>query len=131
MPIMALGLLHSFDMHRGDDRSITYTVVDEAGATVDVTAATFIWILAEQDTSTQTPQPRPSSTILTKTEAGGVVLVDAPNGDIQIDLASADTVALRAPNTYYHEGQITLAGKVTTFVFGNINLKREIAAPGP
>lgn len=128
---MALGTLHNFDMHRGDTRAITYTVVDEAGVAVDISVAQFIWILAEQDASTAEPQPRPGSTILTKTEVTGVVIVDAPNGDIRIDIDSTDTVALRAPVTYYHEVQITLAGKVTTIAFGNITIKREIAAPGP
>lgn len=128
---MALGTLFSFDMHRGDDRSITFTVVDEAAAVVDITAATFIWIFAAQDAGSASPQPRAGSTILTKTEIAGIVIVDAVNGDFRIDIASADTVALRAPVTYYHEVQITLAGKVTTIAFGNITLKREIAAPGP
>ncbi len=128
---MALGTLHSFDMHRGDDRSITYTVVDEAGAVVDVTAAAIVWVLAAQDTGASGPQPRPGSTLLTKSVGSGVVLVDAVNGDIRVDIDSVDTVALRAPNVYYHEVQITLAGKVTTIAFGNITLNREIIAPGP
>ncbi len=128
---MALGTLTTFDMHRGDERSITYTVVDEAGVAVDVTAATFIWILADQDSSATEPQPRPGSAILTKTEAAGVVIVNGPAGDIRIDIPSADTVGLRAPAVYYHEIQITLAGKPTTIAFGNITLKRDIAAPGP
>jgi len=128
---MALGTLFSFDMHRGDDRSITFTVVDEAAAVVDITAATFIWIFAAQDAGSASPQPRAGSTILTKTESTGVVITDAPNGAIRIDIDSADTVGLQAPKSYYHEVQITLAAKVTTIAFGNITLKREIAAPGP
>lgn len=129
---MAIGTLHSFDMHRGDTRAITYTVVDEAGAAVDINGALFIWILAEQDPSSPfSPQPLPASAIVTKTESAGIVIVDGPNGKIQIDIDSDDTGGLEAPKAYYHEVQITLAGKVNTLVFGNITLKREIAAPGP
>ena len=42
---MALGTVHSFPMHRGDDRQITFTVVDESDVAIDITLATFIWTL--------------------------------------------------------------------------------------
>lgn len=129
---MALGLLHSFDMHRGDDRQLTYTIVDQQdpAQAVNITGAEFVWVLAMQDLSVSTPQPL-GDALVTKTESAGVVITDAPNGGVRVDLGSGDTQGRLAPAYYYHELQMTLGGYVTTLVYGIISLKRDRAEPGP
>ena len=61
----------------------------------------------------------------------GITITNGPNGELEIDIDSADTVGQVAPADYYHELQITLGGLVTTLAFGIITLKRDSAAPGP
>lgn len=129
-----LGLLHDFEMHRGDDRTLTYTVVDQQSPPqpIDITAATITWILAEQDpTVTAEPQPKKDGILVSKSVSSGITITDAAAGDFEVALDSSDTATRKAPNTYYHEVQIVLGGETTTIVYGIITLKREIIAPGP
>lgn len=130
---MAINSPHSFEMHRGDNRTLTYTVVDQQTppVVVDITGAVLGWALARQDPSTTTAQPIPGTTLVTKSVGSGITITDGPNGELEIDIASSDTVGFIAPLEYYHELQMTLGGDVTTLVFGKITLKREIVSPGP
>ena len=132
---MALAKLVSFEMHRGDDREITAQVVDSAGAAVDVTSATFTWILSNKDAKSSNSKPAPKGVALeTKTIGDGIVLVTPASGQIRIDIDSADTVGEKAAaeqTKYYHELQMVLGGKTTTVMFGVITLSRDIIAPGP
>lgn len=129
---MALGTLHSFDMHRGDARVITFVVKDAAGVVVDITAATLTWALAKQDPESLDPQPKGSaSALVTKTIGSGITVTDPVNGAGEIALNSADTIGFKAPGDFYQELQIQLATKPTTIMFGIITLKKDLAAPGP
>lgn len=130
---MALGTRHDFSMHRGDDRQITFQVVDESQAPFDITGAALTWIMAEQDlkeAATATPKPK-ATTLVTKTVGSGITITAPATGDLQVDLDSADTVTFKAPLAYYHELQLTVGGFVTTVAFGIITIERDIAAPGP
>ena len=129
---MALGTLYNLEIHRGDDRQITGTVVDENDDAVNITGATLTYVITDQDPSANYAQPKKGATALvTKTVGSGIVLTDAVNGDIRIDLGSGDTVTFTAPKTYYHEIQIVLSSLTTTIMYGNIVLARDIIAPGP
>ncbi len=129
---MALGAKHSFEMHRGDSRVLTYTVVDQQSTpvVVDITTATIEWELAVQDPAANEPQPKEASTLLAKSVGSGIVITDGPNGEFEVTLASADTTGRKAPADFYHEIQMTLAGLVTTLIRGIITLKREVIDPG-
>ncbi len=127
---MALGTLHSFDMHRGDARVITFTVVDDQDAVVDITTATLLWVFSKQDTESAEPQPL-GAVLVTKSIGSGITVTDAVNGEGEVALDSADTVARLAPLDYHQELQITLSGKPSTVMFGVITLKKDLAAPGP
>lgn len=128
---MALGTLHSFPMHRGDDRDLTFTVVDEAAAAVDITGATLTWVLANQDPKiTGSPAPR-GSALVTKTVGSGITITDAVAGEGTVSILPADTTGLKAPASYYYELQVVLSGKTTTILFGNITLSRDLIVPGP
>ena len=130
---MAIGITHSFPMHRGDDRKLTYVVVDQQSpaVVVDITGALIEYAFALQDATASEPQPKAASTVFTKgTVAGGITITDAVNGAFEVIIDSADTVGLKAPLDYYHEIQITLGALVTTLSRGIVTLKREIVAPG-
>ena len=132
---MSLGTEYNLTIHRGDDRQITGVVVDEAGSPVDITGAAITYAVAPLDEAAEetAPQPKNGSTaIITKsTGSGGLVITDAPNGGIRVDLGSGDTAGLPAPKTYYHEIQIVLGGFTTTIMFGTFTIRRELIAPGP
>lgn len=128
---MALGTEFDLQIHRGDDRQITGVVVDESDAPVDITGATFIYVVTALAPSTTPSQPQNVTALVTKTESAGIVITDAPNGAIRIDLGSGDTVGFTAPRDYYHELQITLGGFVTTIMFGQLQLLRDAITPGP
>ncbi|KKL94547.1 hypothetical protein LCGC14_1863560 [marine sediment metagenome] len=130
---MALGTEVDIQIHRGDDRSITGTVVDEAGVAVDITGATMTWVVTAIDSNLSPSQPKKGVTPLftAKTIGSGITIVSAVDGTIQIALDSADTVGLTAPKKYYHELQMVLAALTTTVMFGKFELVRENIAPGP
>ncbi len=127
---MALGTQFDFPIHRGDDRVITFTIVDQAGAAVDITAATFKWNISRKAADSVAPQ---GLALLNpdKTVGAGITITDAAAGDGEIALDSADTVGFVAPSDYYHELQMTLASVVTTPMFGVIALAKDLLAPGP
>lgn len=126
---MALGTEHDFSIHRGDDRTITFTVVDDVDAVVDITGASLAWVLSKQDPNFTTPEPL-GAALVTKSVGSGVTIVDGPSGTGEVALLSADTLA-RLPGDYYQELQIQLSGKTTTIMFGIIEVKKDIVAPGP
>lgn len=129
---MALGTQFDLEIHRGDDRQITATVVDEAGVVVDITGAAITYVIVTQDADAAEPQPKRGATpVVTKTVGSGIVITDAVNGAIRIDLGSGDTDGQKAPTTFYHEIQIQLGGFATTVMFGNLTIKRDAIAPGP
>lgn len=129
---MALGTLHTFAMHRGDSRRITFTVVDEADVAVDVTGAAMTWVLArsDDDEPSSTPAPR-GAALVTKAIGTGITLTNAVAGEGEVVVDEVDTTGLKAPDDYYHELQVELGGETTTVLFGLIQLKRDIIAPGP
>lgn len=131
-----MALPNQFDeiFPRGDDRSITATIVDQAGAPVDITGAAITYAVFPLDTGDAAPRSQPqngATAIITKTDGAGIVITDAPNGGIRIDLGSGDTVAFVAPKAYYHEVQIVLGGLTTTMLFGTLTLSRDGIPPGP
>ena len=127
---MALGTQFDFTLHRGDDRSITFTVVDQATtpAAVDCTAATFKWNFSKKSASSTAPLG--GSLITDKTQVAGITFADATNGQGVIALDSDDTSGL-LPGDYYHELQITLTGLTSTLMYGVMTVTQDLLEPGP
>ncbi len=120
---MALGAEHNFEMHRGDDKEITFTVVEEDLVTpVDITGATFTWVLARKDADSTIPS---GPALVTKTESSGVVVVDAPTGKVRVDLGPGDTTGL-VPGEYYQECEMVLT-KTSTVLYGAVTVRKDIA----
>ncbi len=128
---MALGKRFDFAMHRGDQRCITFRVVDQetpAGA-LDITGVALEWNISKK----QTDAVAPLGAVLlnpSKTIGAGITVTDAINGLGEVLLLSVDTVG-RRPADYYHELQITAAGVPTTILYGVISLSKDLIVPGP
>jgi hypothetical protein len=107
------------DWFQGEDRVFQFTVKDKLGAIVNITGWTFSWEVrtyAAAGTST-----------LTKTSAGGgVVITDAPNGQVEVRIVRADTQAI-APADYQHALARTNAGAWTVLADGLARLSAAAA----
>lgn len=130
---MALGTRFDWEYARGDSRKLRFTIVDTAGAPVDLTTVTEItFAFAKQDPSASIPAPQGSTAIVSKTIGSGVVVEDAVNGVVRVDMGSGDTTGLNpTPAVLYYEVQVELGGEFNTVMFGNLTLARDLIAPGP
>ena len=129
-----LGSQYDFDMHRGDSRVFRFIVVDtaEPPVAVDITGWTSIkWALTKRDTNQIEPAPLGAALVEKDDVGGGVVVEDATNGVVRVDIDEADTTSFLAPADYYYEVQVELSGDTSTVIFGIISLKRDRIAPGP
>ncbi len=126
---MPLGTRKDIEIHRGDARIVTFTVVDETGAPVDLAGKTLEWNYSNKATDAVEPL---GVAILspTKTVGVGITVTDAPAGDAEVKLESADTVGQRATLEYYHELQVTDGTDPVTTMFGIFKLVKELLAPG-
>jgi hypothetical protein len=126
---MPLGTQKDIEIHRGDARTITFIVVDENGTVVDLAGKTLEWNYSNKSSDAVEPL---GDAILSpnKTVGAGITVTDEPNGEAQVDLASADTVGQRATLEYYHELQVTEGILPVTTMFGVFKLVKELLAPG-
>jgi hypothetical protein len=110
-----------FDLFAGDTQTLEITVVDELGQPLDITGATVRWW------ASSSPYVRPPA--IKKETGSGVTLVDAAHGRFNVELAAADTEALRAGPVYY-EVEIDDDGRVNTVLSGAFNVKPALIVPG-
>lgn len=101
-------------MMTGDDIDIVVTIVDTAGAVVDITGAT-----AAYTASLDTP--------FSKSVGAGISLSDPTNGEMTISIVPADVPdnsggTMGTALAYAHDARITLGGKTYTVFAGNLNL---------
>lgn len=107
-------------MFKGDNHTITVTVRDAAGAVKDLTGATVKWAMNNTPNGT----PKLSKSTITS----GVAITDAPAGVCVVTIAQSDTISL-APNTYYHELEVTdAAGTKATVMTGSFVIKPALIA---
>jgi cupin superfamily acireductone dioxygenase involved in methionine salvage len=109
--------IEDFDLHAGDDKILRVTVYEDDDMTIpaDISAATQIrWGMALSATA---------AALFTKTMSGGqIAFTDTGmDGQFDITLDKADTVNL-VPDNYYHESDITIAGREDTILAGTIPL---------
>ena len=98
-------------MWSGDDKTITVTVTDSAGAAQDITLATITYKLQ--------PAVDDATGVVTKTVGAGVTITVPASGIFTVDLDPVDTAGFAGD--YYHEAQVTSAGGVVaTVLVGNV-----------
>ena len=105
-----------FEFFQGDDREITVTVRNAAGALVDLTGATIVWKLLKTNRQTVWVQKSVGSGIAIKEQG-------AYKGQFVITLTNAETAGVSV-GVQYHEADVTLGGKKSTVVYGGVDVKR-------
>lgn len=107
---------------RGDNEVYDLTVVDAAGARLDLTTATLKF--------TVKTDAKDKQYIVQKTTGSGITALDQSNpttkGKAVIALLPADTAKLLAPKTLYFDVEMTVATVVTTVVSGDLSLVADI-----
>ncbi len=126
---MPSGTRKDFELHRGDGKTLTFTVVDENGAGLDLTGMTLEWNYSKIRADAVEPL---GLSILSpgKTVGAGIILTDITNGVGNITLLSADTIGQRSTLTYYHEMQVSIGAEPSTVLFGQMKLILELIPPG-
>ena len=101
--------------HQGTDISFPVTVLDDAGAVVDLSGLTEInWILCRSATDARFKIEKALT-------GSGIELTDAPNGIFTVSLADTETTDL--VGRYYWEAQITdTAGAKTLVAYGTLEI---------
>ncbi len=126
---MPSGTRKDFELHRGDGKVLTFTVVDENGAGLDLTGLSLEWNYSKIQADAIEPL---GAAILSpgKTVGSGITLTDIANGVGEIALLSADTLGQRATQTYYQEMQVSVGVEPSTVLFGKMLLILELIPPG-
>ena len=102
----------NFEMHQGNDKSIEVSVVNNAGAAVDVSGATG----AQYELAISRSA---SAAAVTKTLGAGITIVTST---VTIVLADTDTEDISGP--YYHELElIDASGYIHTAMYGYVTIK--------
>ena len=126
---MPSGTRKDFELHRGDGKTLTFTVVDEDGVGLDLTGLSLEWNYSKIRADAVEPL---GAAILSpgKTVGSGITLTDITNGVGEIALLSADTLGQRATQTYYHEMQVSEGVEPSTVLYGKMLLILELIPPG-
>lgn len=121
---MAATINAAFTMHSGNNKSLDFTVLDTAGAPIDITGATFTFKLTPLNTSDPANPAPKGDTLLTLTLGAQLVITDAPAGEVSVLLIPVDTTALGSKGFYY-ELTMLLAGLTFTVAIGSINILKD------
>ena len=108
-----------FTIFEGDDQNLNVTVLDDAGAVVDITSASALdWKMAVNELT---------SPVISKTLGAGITVTNGPAGIFQVALAGTDTDGL-AGGTYYQASRVTLSANLTHVAIGTVWLRRKVPA---
>ncbi len=120
---MALGTNSPFSMHSGDTKTLQVTIVDDAGAVVDISGATSItWAISKTIAGSGEPK---GLALTTKTVGSGITLTtDGTDGRCDVLIDGADTDALAGE--YYHEMQLILTSTISTVLFGTVTISKDL-----
>lgn len=97
----------------GEDKVLEFTVVDSAGAAVNITGWALEWILRSG---------AGERALLTKTVGSGVTITGGAGGVCQVAIADTDTDDLAA-GRYWHALRRTDAGNEAVLSYGQVVLR--------
>lgn len=101
---------------RGDTVPMVLTIQDENGVAVDITGASFLLTVNEEE--------EPTDDTLQLFQLVGVV-TDGPAGQVTFSIGAVD--ADQTPNTYYFDLQMTASGgEVQTLAKGQFRFEQDI-----
>jgi hypothetical protein len=99
-------VLQDFTIYQGDNKQVTFEVVDENGDPLDLTGYSAVWVMYNQ---------KNKEVILTKTSDDDLLI---GGGTIQLNLSGDATLTVN-PAKYQHELEITdPVGTVSTVTTG-------------
>jgi hypothetical protein len=109
--------IEDIEIYAGDTKSIVLTVLNTDGSAKDLTDASIIWVIFDENTEE----------VLVEKDETEMTPIDIPNGIIGITLLSADTENIRPAPWYRHECEVTdIGGNVSTVVVGNFTIMESI-----
>ena len=109
---MAAAINQNIQLAVGEDRVITFTVVDSAGVAVSIAASTQTWRVSAHEHS--------AVNVLQLT---GALVGGGTGGQFSVTIADTDTDALN-PGVYYHEAKVTAgSGAETVVAWGTVDLR--------
>lgn len=114
---MGIPARYNIDLVRGDSKTYTLTFTDNSGAPINISTWIIYYTVKEyQEQPDADAAIRKTITIHT----------DPTHGISDIVLENADTQELKAPQCYWHDIQINIAGKINTVAFGQLNVIADI-----
>lgn len=100
----------NFNMYSGNTVPIYVTITDPTNTAINLTGCTLKWTLQLR-----------GATLATKDTTNGIIITDAVNGKVRINLQPADTHQVSGSCDHELE-MINTAGDVTTVMTGKINV---------
>lgn len=111
-------------VHRADDQTIRFTVVDSTGAAMDVSSGTFKFTVKQNlDDAIGDAQFQ-----LTSPAANGIDLTNAATGVVDVNIGTGDTDSLAG--VYHYDLEMTLATKVRTLRQGLFIVQKDVSTSG-
>ena len=108
-----------FTVFEGDDQNLNVTVLDDAGAVVDISSASAIdWKMSSDEFT---------SPSISKTLGSGITITNGPAGIFQVALTGTDTDGL-SPGYYYQASRITLSSSLSHVAIGTVWLRPKVPA---
>lgn len=98
---------------RDEDQSLQFTVLDSAGAAVNITGWTLTFTLYD----------RAGTTVHTETSAGGGIALTAPASGILAVTVGATELAAASAGNYYYRLIRTNSGNATVVAYGDVVLR--------
>jgi hypothetical protein len=103
------------EVQRRDSPVIPVTVQDQDGVAIDITGASFLM--------TADPEPFPADALANLFQISGTIITPAA-GRVDFQPTTGDLDV--APNTYFYDIQMTLAGSVRTILKGKFTVEGDI-----
>ena len=108
-----------FVVFEGDNQNLNVTVLDAAGAVVDITGASAIdWKMSVDEFTAPT---------ISKSLGSGIAVTNGPAGIFTVTLDPADTNG-KTPGIYYQASRITLSANLSHVAIGTVWLRPKIPA---
>lgn len=112
--------MSTLSLIRGDDRTLTVTVVDDLGAAANLTGILGMWFTVKRhqtDTDLEA--------VIQKSLGSGVAVTDAAGGIATVTLTAANTAS--ATGLHFWDVQVkTAAGLITTLATGSVTFDEDV-----
>lgn len=117
--------LPTFEMFRGDDRTLSVDLSETGGGAIDLTGA------AVRFTGKVNTQDADDDALIVKTVGDGITIADPPTGEIAIDIAASDTSSFAGKVDLVCDVQISVGGKTRTVWLGRLTVLPDVSRTSP